>query len=237
MLYCNIPCIYTVAGTQQPHVIQCLAIQGKIVFASYKNVIKAFKRGQEVNSYVGHEGEVQLILPFGEHLVSIDDKNVLKIWHSKNRGRYIIGLWEILYIAICVQCFHFIISLQDTLYIMADLYGEVHFDLQTFAVTSAVHPSTYLNKILLGSQQGQLQLWNIRTSKLVYTFKGWGSQVQILTQSPAVDVVGVGLENGSIVIHNLKYDETVMKFHQEWGPVTTMSFRTGDLHVSGLPRK
>ena len=111
---------------------------------------------------------------------------------------------------------------------VADLYGEVHFDLETFAVTCAVHPSTYLNKILLGSQQGQLQLWNIRTSKLVYTFQGWGSQVQILTQSPAVDIVGVGLENGSIVIHNLKYDETVMRFHQEWGPVTSMSFRTGD---------
>ena len=29
------------------------------------------------------------------------------------------------------------------------------------------HPSTYLNKILLGSRQGQLQLWNIRTCKLV----------------------------------------------------------------------
>ena len=89
--------LYTVAGTQQPHAIQCLAIQGKIVFATYKNVIKAFKRGQEVNSYVSHEGEVQLILPFGEHLVSIDDKNVLKIWHSKSRGTqacqcYCVGL-------------------------------------------------------------------------------------------------------------------------------------------------
>ena len=109
-----------------------------------------------------------------------------------------------------------------------DLYGEMHFDLDTFTITSAVHPSTYLNKILLGSAQGELQLWNIRTNKLVYTFKGWGSSVQILTQSPAVDVVGVGLASGGVVMHNLKYDETVMRFHQEWGPVTSMNFRTGE---------
>lgn len=111
---------------------------------------------------------------------------------------------------------------------LAELYGELHFDLSSFTISSVVHPSTYLNKLLLGSQQGQLQLWNIRTSKLVYTFQGWGSCVQILAQSPAVDVVGVGLENGGIVMHNLKYDHTVMRFHQEWGPVTSLSFRTGE---------
>lgn len=91
----------------------------------------------------------------------------------------------------------------------------------------AVHPSTYLNKILLGSQQGQLQLWNIRTNKLIYTFTGWGSPVLVLSQSPAVDVVGVGLETGDIVMHNLRYDEILMKFHQDWGPVIALSFRTG----------
>ncbi|XP_064385749.1 WD repeat-containing protein 36-like isoform X4 [Halichondria panicea] len=179
-------------GTQQPDQLQCLAIQGKIVYASYQNVVKAFKRGQEVNTYLGHEGEVQFILPFGEHLISIDDSNVMRIWHSVSK----------------------------------ELYGEMHFDVCSFTILSALHPSTYLNKLLLGSQQGQLQLWNIRTSKLVYTFKGWGSAVQILAQSPAVDVVGVGLESGGIVMHNLKYDQTVMRFHQEWGPVTAMSFRT-----------
>lgn len=92
---------------------------------------------------------------------------------------------------------------------------------------SVVHPSTYLNKVLLGSKQGQLQLWNVRTSKLIYTFAGWGSPVLCLAQSPAVDVVGAGLEDGTVVMHNLKFDESLMKFRQEWGPVTALSFRTG----------
>ena len=109
-----------------------------------------------------------------------------------------------------------------------ELYGEIHFDSESFQIMSVVHPSTYLNKLLLGSKQGQLQLWNIRTNKLIYTFAGWGSPILCLSQSPAIDVVGMGLENGTVVIHNLKFDESLMKFHQEWGPVTALSFRTGE---------
>ena len=109
----------------------------------------------------------------------------------------------------------------------AELYGEMHFDPNSFPVTCAMHPSTYLNKILVASRHGNMQLWNIRTNKLIYTFSGWGSAVLVVAQSPAVDVVGVGLESGGVVLHNLRYDESVMRFHQEWGPVTGLSFRTG----------
>lgn len=89
-----------------------------------------------------------------------------------------------------------------------------------------MHPSTYLNKILLGSQQGVLQLWNVKSNKLLYTFPGWGSGVTVLEQAPAVDVVAVGLVSGQIVLHNIKYNETLMKFQQDWGPITAISFRT-----------
>jgi len=34
---------------------------------------------------------------------------------------------------------------------------------ENFTVSAIVHPSTYLNKILLGSEEGALQLWNIKT--------------------------------------------------------------------------
>ena len=75
------------SGTQQPKPLQCLAIQGKIVFASYGNVIKAFKRGREVNAYISQEGDVISLLPFGEQLVSIDDQNCLRIWQIKKSGK------------------------------------------------------------------------------------------------------------------------------------------------------
>lgn len=89
-----------------------------------------------------------------------------------------------------------------------------------------LHPSTYLNKILVGSDEGALQLWNVHTMKRIYTFKGWGSPVTSLEQSPAVDVVGVGLGNGKLVLHHLQLDALVMDFQQEQSKVTAVSFRT-----------
>ena len=81
-------------------------------------------------------------------------------------------------------------------------------------------------------------------SKLIYTYKGWSNPVTCVTQvswcihhwpwipcclqSPAVDIVGIGLENGKLVIHNLRTDETMMNFQQDWGPITSVSFRTGN---------
>ncbi|NXC06464.1 WDR36 protein, partial [Orthonyx spaldingii] len=105
-------------------------------------------------------------------------------------------------------------------------YLQIDFDKATFAVSALLHPSTYLNKILLGSEQGALQLWNIRSNKLLYSFPGWGLAVTTLAQAPAVDVVAVGLVSGHIIVHNIKFDETLMKFQQDWGPITAISFRT-----------
>ncbi|KJE98002.1 WD repeat domain-containing protein [Capsaspora owczarzaki ATCC 30864] len=111
-----------------------------------------------------------------------------------------------------------------------EVLSELELPSQSFHVSAVVHPSTYLNKLLLGSRQGGLQLWNIRTQTLVYSFKGWGSPVTYLAQSPAVDVVAIGLENASIVLHNLKTDAVLMRFTQD-GPVTCISFRTGNVPI------
>ncbi|XP_059477355.1 WD repeat-containing protein 36 [Neocloeon triangulifer] len=107
----------------------------------------------------------------------------------------------------------------------AEIYTEIQFEL-SFEVTALMHPATYTNKILLGSQQGQMQLWNLHTRKLIYTFSGWGSGVSVIEQAPALDVVAVGLFDGRILVHNLKYDETIIDFSQDWGQVTSITFRT-----------
>ncbi|XP_072228107.1 WD repeat-containing protein 36 [Leuresthes tenuis] len=107
-----------------------------------------------------------------------------------------------------------------------DVYLRLQFDPNVFNVSAMMHPSTYLNKVLLGSSQGALQLWNIKTSKLLFTFPGWSAGVTVLQQSPAVDVVGVGTATGRIIIHNIRLDETLMTFMQDWGPISTLAFRT-----------
>ncbi|XP_074612173.1 WD repeat-containing protein 36-like [Acropora palmata] len=107
-----------------------------------------------------------------------------------------------------------------------ELYLEMEFNGENFYITCLMHPSTYLNKILLCSRQGQMQLWNIKTNKLIHTFPGWSEPITAVEQAPAVDVVGIGLQSGKLLLHNLKFDEIVMKFQQDWGPVTALTFRT-----------
>ena len=55
-------------------------------------------------------------------------------------------------------------------------------------------------------------------------------------KAPAIDIAAVGLQSGKIVLHNLKFDEVLMTFLQEFGPVTSISFRTGllDFFISFL---
>ncbi|KAF9583486.1 hypothetical protein BGW38_009350 [Lunasporangiospora selenospora] len=110
-----------------------------------------------------------------------------------------------------------------------DLYTTLEFD-DSFTVTTLIHPSTYLNKILIGSTQGTMQIWNIRTSTMIHAFKGFGSPITSFTQTPVVDVIAVGLLDGSIVLHNIRIDATVMVLKQE-GKVTAITFRTDDQHV------
>ncbi|XP_020672729.1 WD repeat-containing protein 36 [Dendrobium catenatum] len=96
-----------------------------------------------------------------------------------------------------------------------------------FLPSCIIHPDTYLNKVILGSQAGSLQLWNISTRKKLYEFKGWNSPVHCCVSSPALDVVAVGCSDGTIHVHNVLYDEEVVSFtHSTRGAVTALSFRT-----------
>ncbi len=45
---------------------------------------------------------------------------------------------------------------------VTELQSSIQFE-PGFTATTILHPATYLNKILVGSSQGSLQLWNIRT--------------------------------------------------------------------------
>lgn len=107
-----------------------------------------------------------------------------------------------------------------------ELYLSYTLDKSSFNISACVHPATYLNKILLGSKQGKLQIWNVRTNTMIFEITGWNEEVLILEQAPAVDVIAVGLQSGKIVLHNIKCDKTLMTFYQEFGLITSITFRT-----------
>ncbi|CAD5111627.1 DgyrCDS920 [Dimorphilus gyrociliatus] len=117
---------------------------------------------------------------------------------------------------------------KDNIVIIWDVLTEAQYgqwNLGNFNITAVMQPAAYLNKILFGSEDGSLQLWNSRKCKLVHSFDGWGSSVTALTQSTVADIVAIGLANGQIILFDLKTDRIVEKFLQEWGPVTSIAFR------------
>ncbi|KAH8382540.1 hypothetical protein KR009_004054 [Drosophila setifemur] len=107
-----------------------------------------------------------------------------------------------------------------------DVYLEVPFRAEQFQITAVAHPPTYINKIVLGSQQGQLKILNIKKNTVVCTLSHHDSRITCIEPAPALDVVAVGHGDGTIMLVNLKFDEALMCFKQDWGQVTSLTFRT-----------
>ncbi|KAF8334258.1 Utp21-domain-containing protein [Cantharellus anzutake] len=100
-----------------------------------------------------------------------------------------------------------------------DVVNTIEFG-QGFSASCMMHPATYLNKILVGSNEGSLQLWNIATSSCIFRFEASSfrpllgklgpSAVTTLTQSPAVDIVGIGFASGEVVVYDIRADERLL---------------------------
>ncbi|KAF8586540.1 Utp21-domain-containing protein [Ramaria rubella] len=119
---------------------------------------------------------------------------------------------------------------------LCELVSTITFD-PDFTATSMLHPATYLNKILVGSSQGSLQLWNIRTQSCIHRFSPATLQssptsatspspVTSMVQSPAIDVVGVGFASGEISIYDIRADERLLRIFMDGGAIRSLGFRS-----------
>jgi len=115
----------------------------------------------------------------------------------------------------------------------------------SFCPRVAMHPPTYVNKIILGgscanTSKDALILLNIRTGKIIHTFKcldeyspGVRSEITSLEASPAIDTIATGNSKGVVHLINIRYDKLLFSLKHEpkndsRKPVriTSMSFRT-----------
>ena len=136
-------------------------------------------------------------------------------------------------------------------------YGEAVSELDLgddFTPTCLAHPQTYLNKIVIGSSDGRMQLWNFVSEKLVYEFASLNSGVCCIVPSSALDIVGIGLHDGRAILRDLRQDTILLELRNAAGsgtkadrflsksaeevshrsahsPCTHIAFRTGE----GLP--
>ena len=185
-------------GPQLPKKIQALVTLRDLTYVATGFDIVVFRRAHQVARWSAHSSKLTLLLEFGQQILSIDAGGRLCVWDT----------------------------IQAASQELVKPVREWQFR-ESFTPSCIMHPDTYLNKVLVGSEEGPLQLWNSKTCSLVHQFKGWNSAVRSCTSSPALDIVAVGCANGKIYVHNIRYDETVVSFtHAGRGPVTALSFRT-----------
>lgn len=96
--------------------------------------------------------QVRFLLCLGDMLVSLCDQGRLKAWELKRR-RSDRGIWRS-------------DDLSDEATCETSLEGG-------FVPSALAHPPTYLNKVVVGSENGSLQLWNVRSGRLVTSPGNW----------------------------------------------------------------
>lgn len=187
-------------GPQLDKKIHALACWRDFTYVAAGRYIFVFRRAHQVTKWCAHESKVVQILAIGEHILSLDKEGWIFMWEATNVGT----------------------STEASVVPV----GKIRLG-DNVSPRCIMHPDTYLNKVLVGSDDGSFYLWNINTGKMLYKFMGWGSPIQCCVSSPALDVVGIGCADGKIHIHNLKFDESVVTFtHTTRGAVTALSFRT-----------
>ncbi|KAL8712068.1 MAG: hypothetical protein Q9225_007004 [Loekoesia sp. 1 TL-2023] len=97
---------------------------------------------------------------------------------------------------------------------------------------------TFLNKILVGKEDGSVDIWNVSTGKLVYTIFPphlVSGAVTSLQPAPALSLVAAARADGSITVHDIRTDRAIMKLNPRSAHannITSISFRT-DGHGAG----
>lgn len=101
--------------------------------------------GRLTNSLGSH---LASILIFGSQMLALTEKGSrMIIWDTESMG------------TLCHN--HEVFPALHALRITEPL-GTIEFE-NGFTATSMLHPATYLNKVLVASSEGSMQLWNIRT--------------------------------------------------------------------------
>ena len=92
---------------------------------------------------------------------------------------------------------------------------------------------TFLNKLIVGRQDGSAEIWNVSSGKLIYTLlppsTAYGA-VTALQPTPALSLVAIAYAAGPLLIHDVRADQTVLQLSAPKGaPVTSITFRTDGL--------
>ncbi|KAF5865828.1 hypothetical protein ETB97_001894 [Aspergillus alliaceus] len=94
---------------------------------------------------------------------------------------------------------------------------------------------TYLNKIFAGRYDGGIEIWNVKTGKLIYSMlpsSAKAGAVTVLQPTPVLSLIAVAYKSGALSIRNVETDQVALSLRTDSsdGPrVTSISFRTDGL--------
>ena len=232
-------------GPEHPGLITKVVNKGDLTIAAVGSMICVSKRAHltqqceedaDGNFLEKTHGNVVDLVLVGDYLLSLHEKGKLVRWRITKRSKEAEAEGE------------------GEAEEGGRLVYEDAIDLDTgFSPSCLCHPPAYLNKVIVGCRDdGRAQLWNVMTKKLVYAFdfgsgrlsddegetngggEGTSAGVVDIVASPALDVVAVVLGTNDVILHNLKFDETVTDFgvrRTRGNAVTCVAFSAG----TGLP--
>ncbi|KAK5107843.1 hypothetical protein LTR62_000603 [Meristemomyces frigidus] len=93
---------------------------------------------------------------------------------------------------------------------------------------------TFLNKLIVGREDGSAEIWNVSSAKLVYTIlppsTAYGA-VTAIEPTPALSLVAIAYAAGPLLVHDIRADVTVMHLNSSSAglPITSITFRTDGL--------
>lgn len=134
--------------------ITSLALSPESVFACTGPFVGRYVRGKEYGSFVTDSDEaLGEILLFGSSLVAL------------SAARTALFVWD-------VPAYAKPASKEGEAPAHEPVKPHVKLDLP-FRASAIVHPATYLNKVVIASESGEIAIWNIRTGYfMISTFRG-----------------------------------------------------------------
>lgn len=205
-----------VSRPQTPGLITATCAWKDKVFAAWGNFqpgspggIWVFKRGKKIASLevpAGLRSPIERLLIFGSWIVGSSSQSI-EVWKSSSYEHYTS------------------LSPQQ----QAGSTSEHIYSSQV------CNMPTYINKVFVGRFDGVVDIWNIRTGKLLYSilpaFKDAGA-VTALQPTPVLSLIAIAYKSGALSIHNVETDKVVLPLRtpsSKASPITSITFRTDGL--------
>ncbi|KAI9805509.1 MAG: hypothetical protein M1825_000760 [Sarcosagium campestre] len=176
-----------------------------------------FQRGKHAHSLetpAGELGPVRQILVFGSWIVGCTTSKII-VWSSQSHEHY------------------------TTITPIGPTIKGVQSALSGMICTMP----TFLNKVFAGRVDGSVEMWNVSTGKLIYSIlppSADAGAVTALQPAPALSLLTIAYESGTINIHNVRTDTRVIELNggsSLKNYITSISFRTDGLGAGEEGRK